>query len=173
MRTGADTREEWDWNAIKLLGHAGRPSAYINLLDTIGRSFMDNTIFCSDPDVVFTRTQNCKLKPQEKELIALVNFLLAGQIMFSDDPARLSLEDLRFTGRIISLYEKLSGDEYGAVRLARDVFRLLSRSGRTSGIINLSAKPYAANEFGDWDFLVDHRTGGGFAPHTISIAQRA
>ncbi|MCL2233472.1 MAG: alpha-galactosidase, partial [Treponema sp.] len=85
-RTGADTREEWDWNLVRLLGHVGRPSAWMNLRNTIGRTHLDGAVYISDPDVIFLRTKNCKLTETEKELIALVNFLLAGQIMFSDDP---------------------------------------------------------------------------------------
>jgi alpha-galactosidase len=184
-RIGADTREEWDWNLVKLLGHVGRPGAYVSLLDTIGRSFMDGTVYINDPDVVFLRSRNCKLSENEKELIALVNFLLAGQIMFSDDPLRLTEKDRALTRRIIALYDALAGDEYGAARISRDVFRLESRSGKTAGIINLSNRAFSLDRIGDaglydalagGQFLVDHRlkTGGKttFDPHSISIATR-
>jgi alpha-galactosidase len=174
-RIGADTREEWEWTLVKLLGHVGRPSAYISLKDTIGRSFMDNAIYCSDPDVVFLRTKNCKLSENEKETIALVNFLLAGQIMFSDDPADLTDADIAFSRRISALYEALADDEYGAVRIAKDVYRLTSRSGNIAGIINLSNKPYRAKPSGEGElsgeFLLDRRIRGAFAPHTISLFQ--
>jgi alpha-galactosidase len=182
-RIGADTREMWDWNAAKMIGHVGRPSAYINLLDTIGRSFMDNTIFINDPDVVFLRSKNCKLKTHEKELIALVNFLLAGQIMFSDDPINMQDDDITLTKKIVQLYDDLSGDEYGAVRLAKDVFRLESRSGKMCGIINLSNKTFTLKSnidqhlftsFSKNNIIVDNRCYSkldtiGFLPHTISI----
>ena len=145
-RTGADTREEWDWHLVRLLGHVGRPSAWINLRDTIGRTHLDDTVYISDPDVIFLRTKNCKLTETEKELIALVNFLLAGQIMFSDDPLHLAESDLALTRRVNALYEKLEDDEYGAVRigpdLIRDVFRVESRSGKIAGLINLSGRPF-------------------------------
>jgi alpha-galactosidase len=79
---------------------------------------------------------------------------------------------------VASLYEKLesdggSADEYGAVRIDRDVFRLESRSGRTAGIINLSKKPWQGGSLGEGVFLTDHRIQGGlfFAPHSITIAQ--
>ncbi|MDR2897722.1 MAG: alpha-galactosidase, partial [Spirochaetaceae bacterium] len=38
-RIGADTREHWERGELKLLRFAGRPSAYISMRDTIGRSF--------------------------------------------------------------------------------------------------------------------------------------
>jgi alpha-galactosidase len=174
-RIGADTRGSWDWPLVKCLGHTGRPSAYVSLMDTIGRSFMNGTIYINDPDVIFLRSSNCNLSVNEKELIALVNFLLAGQIMFSDDPHGLTGGDIDLTRRIAELYQKLDGDEYGAVRADRNVFRLESRSGRIAGIINLSRRPWQGTLGGD--FLIDRRcrqsTQGGmfFSPHSITIAQ--
>ncbi|MDR0557988.1 MAG: alpha-galactosidase [Treponema sp.] len=169
-RIGADTRGEWDWKMAKLLRHVGRPSAYINLLDTIGRSFFDGVIYRNDPDVMFMRARNCKLTENEKELIALVNFLLAGQIMISDDPLHLEPADMRLAERMAALYAALADDEYGAVRLDRDVFRLVSRSGKTTGVVNLSNRPYPEREPRmNGQFLVDRRKNGAYAPHSISI----
>jgi alpha-galactosidase len=184
-RIGADTREDWDWKLVKFLGHTGRPSAYVNLMDTIGRSFLNGSVYINDPDVIFLRSHNCRLTGNEKELIALANFLLAGQIMFSDDPLQLSPEDLALSRHIAELYRSLEGDEYGAARLDRDIFRLESRSGKTAGIINLSDKPWQVSGvpagggtkggfyamLSQGEYLVDHRIGGAmnFAPHTITI----
>jgi alpha-galactosidase len=173
-RIGADTREEWDWKMAKLLRHVGRPSAYINLLDTIGRSFFDGVIYCNDPDVVFLRARNCRLTENEKELVAMVNFLLAGQIMTSDDPLHLEPADIQLAKRMATLYAALADDEYGAVRLVRDVFRLISRSGKTTGVINLSNRPYPEREpLMNGQFLVDRRKNGAYAPHSISIQSGA
>jgi alpha-galactosidase len=155
-RIGADTREEWDWGLAKFLGYVGRPGAYINLKDTIGRSFMDGTVYLNDPDVIFLRSKNCRLTDNEKELIAMVNFLLGGQIMFSDDPGALSSEDLALTKRINALYDRFAGDEYGAVQTGDDLYRLVSRSGKTGGIINLSNRPC-------------RRDGRTAAPHSILL----
>ena len=184
-RTGADTREEWDWHLVRLLGHVGRPGAWINLRNTIGRTHLDGTVYVTDPDVIFLRSKNCKLKKNEKELIALVNFLLAGQIMFSDDPLYLKEEDLALTRRINALYEQLSGDEYGAVRISADVFRFESRAGTAVGLINLTGKAFrlerAQNEalyaaISAREILVDNRLESTaesviFAPRSISIAR--
>ncbi|MDR1177731.1 MAG: alpha-galactosidase [Spirochaetaceae bacterium] len=182
-RIGADTRETWDWTLAKLLGHTGRPSAYISLMDTIGRSFMNGTVYINDPDVIFLRSGNCALSETEKETIALVNFLLAGQIMFSDDPASLSNQDLALTRRISKLFDILSDDEYGARRVDRDVFLLQSRSGRRTGLINLRKKNYALDGTKEGDIfcklsaLVDHsfrdRRGGlSFEARSVTIFER-
>jgi alpha-galactosidase len=184
-RIGADTREEWDWRLAKWLNHTGRPGAYMSLRDTIGRSFMDGAVYVNDPDVVFLRSTNCKLREHEKELIALVNFLLGGQIMISDDPRRLKAADLALTRRITELYDLLADDEYGPLRLDRDVFRLDSQSGKIRGLINLRNRPYYLQPEKDpalfaflskGTCLVDHRLqprreSAGFAPHTITLVR--
>ncbi|MDR1636238.1 MAG: alpha-galactosidase [Treponema sp.] len=182
FRIGADTREEWDWNLVKLLGHTGRPGAYLNIKNTIGRSFLNGVLYLNDPDVVFLRSVNCRLTEKEKELIGLVNFLLAAQIMFSDDPARLTVEDLALTGRLSRLYDTLAGDEYGAFTLEKDVYLLTSRGGKTWGLINLRGRPYTLERkegkklyaaFAKGNILVDHRlrTDGDFIfdSHSITV----
>ncbi len=158
----------------------GGPGAYISLMDTIGRAFLDGTVYMNDPDVIFLRSKNCKLSENEKELIALVNFVLGGQIMFSDNPLHLEGPDILLTKRVVGLYEKLANDEYGAVRIDKDVFRLESKSEKISGIINLRNKAYKLNSqkevklhasFTQGLFLVDHRIEKTmtFLPRTISI----
>ncbi|MCX7949111.1 MAG: alpha-galactosidase [Treponemataceae bacterium] len=140
-RIGADTREHWEWPKVRLIGHVGRPAARVNLLDTIGRSYLNGTLFLNDPDVIFFRSENCSLSWNEKELIALVNFCLGSQLMVSDDPRRLTREDLDFTGRVLSLYERLTGYEYGVQALAREVYHIFSRCGTIQGLINLRRRP--------------------------------
>jgi alpha-galactosidase len=166
-RIGADTRETWDWTLTKLMGHVGRPSAYISLMDTIGRSFMNGTVYINDPDVVFLRSRNCTLTGTEKETIALVNFLLAGQIMFSDDPSFLSKEDLALTRHISELFDTLGNDEYGARRIGRDVFLLLSRSGKYTGLINLGKKIYTLDEKKEGDIFFNFSKGRVLTGHVL------
>ena len=177
-RIGTDTKEKWDWFSAKLINHEGRPSALLSLRDTIGRSFMNGTIYINDPDVIFLRSKNCFLSESEKELIALVNYLLAGQILCSDDFLSLDQADLSFARRINDLYNKLPNEQYGAVGLEKDVFRLDSRSGSVAGIINLSDKPFLLKDntidFTNGVWLVDRRAAEGlsFAPRSISIYLR-
>jgi alpha-galactosidase len=134
---------------------------------------MNGTVYINDPDVVFLRTENCALDETEKECIALVNFMFAGQIMCSDNFRALEKADFLLIRRIQELYEKLDGDEYGAKALEKDVFLLESRSGKISGLINLKNNPFrlAADSqlFKDGTWLVDHRKVQGFAPHSASI----
>ncbi|MDR2517125.1 MAG: alpha-galactosidase [Spirochaetaceae bacterium] len=184
-RIGADTRESWDWLPAKLLGHLGRPSAYISLKDTIGRAFMNGAVYQNDPDVIFFRTENCRLAETEKELVALVNFMFGSQIMLSDDPHRESAGGSALARRMAALYDELDNDEYGAHTIGKDVYRLESRSGKTAGVINLSSRAVPVTAVRDPSFrmmlasgrrLVDNRTrdsagNDAFAPHSISICR--
>jgi alpha-galactosidase len=172
-RIGTDTKESWDWPIAKFIRHEGRPSALLSLKETISRSFMNGAVYINDPDVVFLRTANCALNETEKECIALVNFLFAGQIMCSDNFSALCKTDFSLIKRMHYLYDGLEGDEYGATALEKDVFLLESRSGKISGLINLKDKPFHlpadSGHFSGGTWLVDHRKAMGFEPHSISV----
>jgi alpha-galactosidase len=177
MRIGTDTKEDWDWPALRAVRHQGRPSAYMSALDTIGRSALDGAVFVNDPDVVFCRTSRMRLGEAEKELVALVDFMLASQLMFSDD-AREFGEEAAFTSRAAGLYDRLSGREYGAERVGRDVFRVFSRDGVVSGIANLSDRPWVEGA-GRWALstavALRARDAGGalsFDPRSVSLFER-
>jgi len=181
MRIGADTKEKWEDGLLKrIVRHQGRPAAYTNLTHTIGRAMLDGTVFASDPDVVFCRTDRMALCETEKELVALIDALLASQIMFSDDPAKFgSPGESDFTKRVVELYDSLAGGEYGAERIlgergvAEDVYSIFSRDGRLRGIANLSDRPWAAGAYDPSRAIVLHaeRAGPGltFEPRSISL----
>ena len=157
MRIGADTKENWDWPLLRLIGHQGRPSAKVNLSHTIARAFLDGTLLLNDPDVVFCRRHRTTFNDSEKFLIGLVARMFASQIFVSDNPSEFetgrgstanieadaggSLSEAEFTRELLGLYEKLGGREFGVERYSlssRDIFRFFSRDGSLHGIINLS-----------------------------------
>ena len=147
MRIGADTRETWDQVPARLIGYEGRPSAYINLKSTLGRAFMNRSLYYSDPDVVFMRSVNCSLGSGEKELIAAVNFMFGSQIMISDDPGSFgSPGEKSLTERVLRLFDALEGREYGVVMLRRDLWRCFSRDESIRGIVNLRGKAVSIPE---------------------------
>ncbi|MDA8426451.1 MAG: alpha-galactosidase, partial [Treponema sp.] len=174
MRIGADTRESWERPTLRLAGYPGRPAARVNLSHTLGRSLFDGTIFVSDPDVMFCRRVGMRLSENEKELIALVDFMLASQIMVSDgaedadDPGAAA-----FTARIVALFDRLAGRRYGAERIGRDLYRLFSEDGTVSGIANLSARARPGPDLDRLRPIVSHAFRAGralhFEPHTISL----
>jgi len=186
MRIGADTKGVWEDSFLKFIRHEGRPAALMNMRDTIGRSILNRSVFINDPDVVFMRSSNIELDEKEKELIALVDFLLASQIMFSDDTGgEAEKADLEFTQRIIGLYDRLGGREYGAESIGPEIYHISSRDGKLSGIVNLSELParLPAGLYNRGEALVEHaapdaRNGSGipgeapmmnFEPHSISL----
>jgi alpha-galactosidase len=177
MRIGTDTREEWDYKALKFLRHSGRPSAWINMKDTIGRSLWDRTVFLSDPDVVFCRERRMRLTESEKELVALVSRMFASQVMFSDDTADFDPDtEGVFTDRIAGLYDSLEGKEFDAKSVPglKDVWIARSRAGDMAAVINLSGSEAAVP--GVWPvdrailarFSFDER-GVVFHRHSISL----
>ena len=100
----------------------------------------------------------------EKEMIALVNYLFASQLMFSDSPGKLKDQDLVLTDRIVGLYERLPREPYGLQRLERDRFVLFSKSGAVVGLLNLRSRPWTVRPDNPWFTglrdgtpLVDHR----------------
>lgn len=178
MRIGADTREAWEYGVLKLAMHEGRPAAYANLLATIGRSVLDGTVFVNDPDVVFCREANNRLSPKEKELVGLVDFMLASQIMYSDGADEVRTPSVRaFTAGLVAAFDRLEGREYHARRIARDVFGITSADGAVRALANLSERAWSEpGEAWEGRAIVEHaRRRRGlvfFEPHTISIYER-
>lgn len=145
-RIGADTKEAWDFNIMKPVRFSGRPGAYCNMKDTLGHAFWNDSVYRNDPDVVFFRKDNCQLTDREKELIALVNGMFAGQIMHADDPARFNKESEEpLTRRILGLYDRFQKEEFGNVRIRPDVYILFSADCSYIGMINLSEKEFTMN----------------------------
>jgi alpha-galactosidase len=177
MRIGADTKEVWDdWLLERVLRHQGRPSAYNNMTDTIGRALLDGTVFVNDPDVVFCRAKGMELTEVEKELVALVGYTLASQLMFSDDAREFgeSAEEAAFTARLVALFDRLGRREFGAERVARDVYELRSRDGAIRGVANLSGSAWRGPSEDLGRAIVAHAAAGKdgvlvYEPRSISL----
>ncbi|MBN1242816.1 MAG: alpha-galactosidase [Spirochaetales bacterium] len=177
MRIGADTLERWDDFQTRLVNHAGRPSAWVNMKDTIGRAPLDGAAFVNDPDVVFCRTENMGLTETEKETVALVSFLFASQVMFSDDPEAFDeAEEKAFTERVVALWDRLASAECAALRIPgfRDVYRVGSRDRSIDGVVNLSDRAATLPlHFDRARALVDHarprRGGSSFEARSVTL----
>jgi len=170
MRVGADTREVWDWTALRLLGHQGRPSAKVNISHSLARSLLDRTFLLSDPDVFFSRTQNLKLGDAQKFLAGIVAWAFASQLMTSDAPSGApsvtpdgahagasrdahgvvpsrgsasSLSQADFLANLASLWRRLGDREFAVERFdlsSQDLYCFRSRDGKIHGAINLSSR---------------------------------
>ena len=142
-RMGSDTTENWDLSSMRPFHFACRPSAVINMQDTLGHSFWDQSVFVNDPDVIFLRYDNISMSDTEKELVAMVNYMFASQLMHSDDPSAFKADsEGKFTQHILSLYEKFEGVEFAQKNITSFVYVFFSRDKKTFGIINLSDKVF-------------------------------
>lgn len=80
--------------------HRERVSTLHAVRTSLNRHLLNGRAYQSDPDVFFLRTQNIKLKPQEKEDLATIDALLHGVFMTSDDPGS-------YTTEMIDQYKRL------------------------------------------------------------------
>ena len=145
-RIGPDTKEDWDIDWLRKLHFAARTGAKVNMQSTLGHSFWNQSVFINDPDVIFLRRQNISLTDAEKEMIALINFMFASQIMHSDDPASFSEEEQEATEHIQALYERFDEEEFGHINCSSDTYILFNKKGTYVGLINLSEKPFTCTK---------------------------
>jgi len=178
MRIGTDTKEAWDWPILKAIRHQGRPSAYVSAVDTIGRSILDGTVFVSDPDVVFCRSSAMLLSESEKELVALVDFMLASQIMFSDDTHEFGeASEAAFTKWIVALYDRLAGRSTGPSASRAMSIRSLAATAAYEASRTFRIKPGPAAGYDPARSIVLHALALGskgklaFEPRSISLFQ--
>ncbi len=140
-RIGPDTKEAWDFDILAKVRWEGRPGALPNMESTLGHAFFDQSVFINDPDVIFLRYKNITLTDTEKELIALVDYMFASQLMHSDDPVDFDdAKDGVLTKHVTDLYEKFTGEEWGLVNVGRTGYMIFTRSRKYVGLINLGEK---------------------------------
>ena len=140
-RIGCDTYEKWKNPIMRLIKWNGRNEAYLNLKDTLGHAFWDNTVFMNDPDVLFIREENCELDEKQKKLIAGVNILFGSQFMYSDDPGNAGDKERKLTHDILEFTKKYQDEEFGITQIAEDFYEIYSKSGKYKGSIDLGKKP--------------------------------
>ena len=136
-RIGCDTYEHWKNKIARVLNWNGRNEAYLNLKDTLGHALWNNTVFANDPDVVFLRTQNCSLTPDQKLLIAKTNILFGSQFMYSDDPGKESTAERSLAAQITEFRNKYAGQEFGLIQTQEDIFKVFNRDRTVEGLIDL------------------------------------
>ena len=136
-RIGCDTYEHWTNKLARLLKWNGRNEAYLNLKDTLGHALWNNTVFANDPDVVFIRTKNCSLTPEQKLLIAKVNTLFGNQFMYSDDPEHQGVEEHKISAQITEFRNQFANQEFGLIQTQEDIYKVFNRTRTVEGEINL------------------------------------
>ena len=85
-RIGCDVSLDWDDKLYMHIAHPERVSTRRSMTDTMNRMQLDGWGFGCDPDVLFLRTENLKLKEKQKDLLAKVDALCGSVFLTSDDP---------------------------------------------------------------------------------------
>lgn len=186
-RIGTDTKEAWDIPWMRRSNYPCRPSAFVNMQDTLGHAFWNHGVFINDPDVVFLRYENISLSDREKILIALVNFFFASQIMHSDDPVHFDSErEGTLTKKIEKLYSLFEDEDFGVENRDSSSFFIFSKNEKYTGFINLGNKPLYIERFElisrfsgkteNLETVIEYGNRDGelftFEPHSISIYER-
>ncbi len=91
-RIGCDVSLDWDDKLYMHIAHPERISTRRSMADTMNRMPLDGWAFGCDPDVLFLRTENLKLKEKQKDLLARVDALCGSVFLTSDDPGSYTEE---------------------------------------------------------------------------------
>ncbi|HCF60943.1 MAG TPA: hypothetical protein DFS52_23460 [Myxococcales bacterium] len=86
-RIGPDVSPYWEDRFLSLLDYGERVSTRSSLANTIHRAHLHRRLFTNDPDVFILRRTQSKLTEREAQTLFVVNYLLSGVLLFSDDPA--------------------------------------------------------------------------------------
>jgi alpha-galactosidase len=144
MRVGEDTAPSWNAKRSPFQGANG----YHALKNSIMRSFMHRRWWLNDPDCLLLRNKDIELKPNERELCALVAGALDNMIIESDNLELVDAEGRKLLEQAISL-------KGGRVKvnglLGDDLYEIQSRGGPAGNftlLANLSnsSKYYKSSE---------------------------
>ena len=86
-RIGPDVSPYWEDRLLARLRHGERVSTRASLVNTLERAHLNRRFFGNDPDVFILRRTRSRLTVREARTLFVVNYLLSGILLFSDDPA--------------------------------------------------------------------------------------
>jgi hypothetical protein len=84
-RVSSDASPWWDHSVLRIANVRERVATANALVSTINRWPMASTVFGSDPDVFFVRSDNNKLSKEEKHTLLLVNIVFGQLTLMSDN----------------------------------------------------------------------------------------
>ena len=91
-RVGCDVSLDWDDKPYMRLIHRERVSTRHSIGNTVFRRQLNGRAYLSDPDVFFLRDDNVKLTQKRKNMLALLDAVLGGVLLHSDDMSKYSEE---------------------------------------------------------------------------------
>ena len=89
-RISCDVTLDWNDKLYMQIIHRERPSTKNAIANIISRRHLNGRAYLSDPDVFFLREENTSLTPAQKEKLAVLDALLGGVFITSDDAGKYS-----------------------------------------------------------------------------------
>jgi alpha-galactosidase len=143
-RVSSDASPWWDDSILRMSSVRERVSSANAMTSTINRWAMGQSIFGSDPDVFFIRSDNNKLTKEEKFSLLNVNIVMGQLILMSDNVDRYSKEEHRLYA---STFPKPKAQVQDVSTIGNDIYQVeYTCDGRSYLFIsNLSPLPYTAH----------------------------
>ena len=91
-RVSCDVTLDWDDKPYMRLIHRERPSTRQAIGNSVFRRQLNGRAYLSDPDVFFLRDENLKLSAQQKNQLAVLDAVIGGVFLHSDDMSKYSEE---------------------------------------------------------------------------------
>ena len=91
-RISCDVTLDWDDKPHMRIIHRERPSTKNAMHNIVTRRGLNGRAYLSDPDVFFLREENCTLTPVQKHDLAVLDALMGGVFLTSDDPSSYTSE---------------------------------------------------------------------------------
>ena len=127
-RVSCDVTLDWDDKFYMRLIHRERPSTRQAIGNVVFRRQLNGRAFLSDPDVFFLRDDNVKLTRKQKNQLAVLDAVLGGVFLHSDD---------------MSKYSEEAKQQYRALRHMREATDVrISTEGRWTLRCTLDDQPY-------------------------------
>ena len=94
-RISCDVTLDWNDKPHMQIIHRERPSTKNAMHNIVTRRALNGRAYLSDPDVFFLREENCELTEQQKHDLAVLDALLGGVFLTSDDPSSYTEDMVR------------------------------------------------------------------------------
>ncbi len=91
-RISCDVTLDWNDKPYMRIIHRERPSTKNAMNNIVTRRFLNQRAYLNDPDVFFLREENCTLTEAQKHDLAVLDALLGGVFLTSDDPSSYTEE---------------------------------------------------------------------------------
>lgn len=140
-RVSSDASPWWDHSVLRIANVRERVATSNAITSTLNRWPMASTIFGSDPDVFFVRSNNNQLSQEEKHTLLVINIVFGQLVLMSDN---VGLYDKAEHKLYSSIFPKPEAKVQDLVLLGNDVYQATYNAhGRDYIFIsNLSPLPF-------------------------------